>query len=172
MSFSRPARFCPYCAHRLIRRDDHGVRRPTCPACGFIAYRNPSPAVAVVLPREDGIALELLRAEVGARIEVGELIGAYPGTDDPRVRVVLLVYRARAVGGRLRAGDDASEIGVFGVDALPADVAFRAHRAAIRDYRRALLAESSRAVRKPRPASAREMPGGSRAAAARRRSRT
>ena len=51
MTLPRPARFCPYCATRLGRRDDHGVRRPTCPRCGFIAYQNPSPAVAVIVPR-------------------------------------------------------------------------------------------------------------------------
>ena len=52
-----PPRFCPYCATPLVPADDHGVVRPTCPACGFIAYRNPAPAVGVILERKDGIVL-------------------------------------------------------------------------------------------------------------------
>lgn len=84
------------------------------------------------------------REETGLDVAVEALIGAYPGTDDPRVRVVLLVYRARLLGGRMRAGDDADDIGVFGLDSLPAPMAFRAHRLALRDYRR--LLESARDV--------------------------
>jgi ADP-ribose pyrophosphatase YjhB (NUDIX family) len=166
MSPSRPARFCPQCATRLVRRDDHGVARPTCPSCGFIAYRNPSPAVATIIPHESGVvlvrrrfepyagswslpsgfmeyaeepiqaAIRETREETGLRVETEELIGAYSGTDDPRVRVVLLVYRARIIGGRMQAGDDADDIGTFGLDALPPAMAFRAHRLALRDFSR------------------------------------
>ena len=53
----RPARFCPYCATRLVPADDHGTLRPTCPACGHIAYRNPAPAVGVIVERRDQIVL-------------------------------------------------------------------------------------------------------------------
>ncbi|MEY4374076.1 MAG: hypothetical protein RL760_242, partial [Candidatus Eisenbacteria bacterium] len=28
---------------------EHGVMRPTCPACGYIWYRNPVPAAGVIL---------------------------------------------------------------------------------------------------------------------------
>lgn len=39
-------RFCPQCGTPLVERDG---RRPTCPACGFVRYRNPVAAVAGVL---------------------------------------------------------------------------------------------------------------------------
>jgi 8-oxo-dGTP diphosphatase len=61
------------------------------------------------------------------------LFGAYMAMDDPRVRVVLLLYTARRIGGELRAGDDASDARFFPVDATPADIAFRAHRQALAD---------------------------------------
>lgn len=171
MSLPKPARYCPYCATKLVRREDHGTRRPTCPACGFIAYRNPSPAVGVVLPRANGIvfvrrkfepfagmwslpagfmeygegpettARREVMEETGFRIAVAGLVGAYRGMDDPRARVVLLVYHGRITGGRARPGDDASEVKVFPLDAPPADIAFRSHHRALRDYRRILARE-------------------------------
>ena len=160
-----------------MRRDDHGVPRPTCPACGFIAYRNPSPAVAAVVPYQDGIVLVRRRyepyagswslpsgfmewgedpagtarretlEETGLEVEIVDLIGAYAGRDDPRTRVVLLVYRARVLGGRMRAGDDADDIAAFPRNALPENLAFRAHRLALRDDARRLARENRRASR-------------------------
>ena len=165
MSFPTPARFCPYCATPLEPRDDHGVLRPTCPACGYVAYQNPSPAVGVVLPHEGGVLLvrrkfepyagmwslpagfmeygegpeETARRETfeetGFEVALEHLLGAYRGTDDPRVRVVLLVYLARVVGGEGRAGDDAAELRIFSLRDLPHDLAFRSHRNALEDYR-------------------------------------
>jgi len=164
----RPARFCPYCATRLVRRDDHGMRRPTCPRCGYIAYQNPSPAVAVMVPGPRGLlfvrrkyppyqgmwslpsgfmeygetpeqtARRETLEETGLRVRIEDLVGAYPGHDDPRVRVVLIVYRGRKTGGREQAGDDAAELKWFPADRPPRDLAFRAHRQAVRDYRRFL----------------------------------
>jgi len=173
----KPARFCPYCAVRLVSADDHGTPRPTCPDCGFIAYQNPAPAVGVILEREGSIVLvkrkyepkvglwglpagfmeypeapeetairETLE-ETGLTVEIDALHGAYKGGDDPRTRVILLVYRARIVRGRMRAGDDALEIGLFGLEALP-ELAFRSHRQAIREYRKHL--KLARDLPKPR----------------------
>lgn len=166
MTLPRPARFCPYCATRLTRRNDHGVRRPTCPGCGFIAYQNPSPAVGVIVPRGGKLLFVRRRfepyaglwslpsgfmeygespeetarretfEETGLRVRVERLIGAYPGHDDPRVRVVLLVYLGKAVGGRERAGDDAAELAWLSADRAPRNLAFRSHHQALADYRR------------------------------------
>lgn len=142
------------------------MRRPTCPACGFVAYQNPSPAVAVIVPRagnllfvrrkfephaglwslpsgfmeygeapEETARRETLE-ETGLAIRVDRLIGAYPGHDDPRVRVVLLVYAGKVLGGRERAGDDAAELAWLPAGRAPSGLAFRSHRQALADYRR------------------------------------
>lgn len=51
-------RFCPRCAGRLEPRLTGGRPRPTCPACGFVHYRNPAVGVAVIVRRpEDGAVL-------------------------------------------------------------------------------------------------------------------
>lgn len=76
--------------------------------------------------------------ETGFKISLEGLVGAYRGADDPRVRVVLLIYRGKILAGRMRAGDDAAAIDVFSLDQLPKDLAFRSHRRALHDYKRIL----------------------------------
>ena len=159
------ARFCPHCGTPLVPRDDHGVERPTCPACGFIAYQNPAPAVGAILEKKGSIVLVRRRyepqvgywglpagfmeygegpeetairetfEETGLRIGIDRLHGAYRGGGPGGPRVVLLIYRAHILGGRLRPGDDADEVGWFALDGLP-DLAFRSHHAALREYRK------------------------------------
>ena len=174
-----PAKFCTRCRARMRPRREHGVLRPTCPACGFIAYRNPAPACGVLLlqagrillarrahePRREawGIpagfmeygehpertAVREALEETGLRIRLRGLFGVYAGRDDPRTRAVLILYHAVIVGGRLEAGDDASELGWFPLDRLPRPLAFRAHREALRDLMRATRAKAGSRAAKP-----------------------
>jgi len=160
-----PARFCARCGARLVSRDDHGRRRPTCPGCGHIAYRNPVPAAGVILPGPGGVllvqrrfdpaagawclpagfmeygespercALRELFEETGLRARLTGLFGVYAGFDDPRVRAVLILYTAERVGGRLRAGDDALTTRYFALGRLPRRMAFAAHRRALEVFR-------------------------------------
>ncbi len=151
-------------AMRPIR--EHGVSRRACARCGFIAYRNPVPACGVVIERGGEVLLarrgheprinawgipagfmeygehpertavrEALE-ETGLKVRITGLFGVYAGRDDPRTRAVLILYHARVVGGRLKPGDDAIELGYFPLDRPPRPIAFRAHREALRDLRR------------------------------------
>jgi len=93
-------------------------------------------------------AVREAREETGLAIEVDALHGAYRGAvSGTGARVVLLVYRAHIAGGRLRAGDDAEEVGWFDLLDLP-ELAFRSHKQALREYHRAL----GRAAEERRPA--------------------
>jgi 8-oxo-dGTP diphosphatase len=163
---SRPAfRYCPLCATRLVPRDDHGTRRPACPACGYIHYRNPVPAAGVLLVRRAEVlmvrrrfdpragawclpagfmeygetpehcAVRELREETGIVARLTGLYGVYAGFDDPRVRAVLILYTAERTSGRLRPGDDAIEARWFPLARLPRDIAFDSHRQALRELR-------------------------------------
>jgi 8-oxo-dGTP diphosphatase len=157
-------RYCPRCGTRLVRGDDHGATRPTCPSCGFVHYRNPVPAAGVILAWRGGLllvkrryapragawclpagfmeygetparcAVRELREETGLRGRLDGLFGVYAGHDDPRVRAVLILYRAERVDGRLRPGDDAVEARFFDPGRLPRVIAFEAHRRALADY--------------------------------------
>ncbi len=141
--------------------------RAVCDRCGFVAYRNPAPAAGVVLvesgsvllvqrrfePRQgmwtlpagfveydehvEECAVRETREETGLEVELEGLFGAYMAMDDPRVRVVLLLYRARRTGGVLAAGDDAIDARFFPLGGTPREIAFRAHEQALADLLRA-----------------------------------
>jgi len=160
-----PARphYCVLCGTRLEPRDDRGHPRPTCPACGWIYYRNPAPAAGVLLHTARGVllvrrkyepaegawclpagfmeygespeqcAVRETREETGLVVRLQSLFGVYAGMDDPRVRAVLILYTAERIGGRLRAGDDARAARFFPLDRLPERIAFAAHRKALRE---------------------------------------
>ncbi|MBI1797372.1 MAG: NUDIX hydrolase [Candidatus Eisenbacteria bacterium] len=164
MSSHGHARHCPRCGTRLVRRDDHGRPRPTCPACGFIHYRNPAPAAGVILAGRAGVlmvrrrydpaagawclpagfmeygetpercAVRELREETGVKARLTGLFGVYAGLDDPRVRSVLILYTAERVAGRVAPGDDAIEARYFGLARLPRRIAFASHRTALAEF--------------------------------------
>jgi 8-oxo-dGTP diphosphatase len=68
---------------------------------------------------EDCIVREV-REETGLATEVVDLVGLYSDPDrDPRGHFVTAVYHLRAVGGRLRAGDDAESAEWVPMDRLP-----------------------------------------------------
>lgn len=52
-------RYCPRCAHPLIRREHGGIARDACPdtVCGFVHWDNPTPVVAAVVEHEGQIVL-------------------------------------------------------------------------------------------------------------------
>src|SRR5439155_15046911 len=186
MPFTQPMRFCPYCATRLEMRDEHGVMRPTCPACGYIHYRNPVPAAGVLLESEGGLlmvrrkfdpragtwclpagfmefgetpeacAIRELFEETGIRGRLTRLFNVYAGADDPRTRAILILYVAEREGGTLAPGDDAIEAGFFPLTALPAPIAFQSHVRALEEYRAELDSSTVPTV----PGSQPQRPGG------------
>ena len=142
--------------------------RPTCPSCGYVWYRNPVPAAGVLLveagrvllvkrrwepragdwclpagfmeagERPEQTAVRELQEETGVIAQLTGLFGVYAGFDDPRVRAVLILYTGIATRGQARAGDDASELAWFPLDALPDELAFASHRQALAEFRERL----------------------------------
>ncbi len=140
--------------------------RPVCDRCGFVAYRNPAPAAGVVVVESGRVllvqrkfdprsgmwtlpagfveydehvaecAVRETREETGLDVKLDGLFGAYMAMDDPRVRVVLVLYRAHRTGGELQPGDDAAAARFFPLDATPPEIAFKAHVQALEDLRR------------------------------------
>jgi ADP-ribose pyrophosphatase YjhB (NUDIX family)/N-acetylglutamate synthase-like GNAT family acetyltransferase len=157
--------FCPQCGTALELQLVGDRERPVCPGCGFIYYINPLVAVGALVEHEGKVALVRRGVEPGrgywglpagyveadesaeeaaARetleeahlvVELDGLLDAFSyGMDQDRG--VLLVYAAHVVSGQIEAGDDAIEAGWFGPDELP-EIAFRTHRAVLRQWRQA-----------------------------------
>ena len=72
-------------------------------------YVNRGEAVETAVARE-------VREETCLEVEVERLLGLYSEVDNP---IVLAVYVARPVGGKLGVGDEVSEVGLFSPDELP-----------------------------------------------------
>jgi len=82
-------------------------------------------------------AVREVKEETGLDVSVpatGGLFSVYRAGDDPRTRVVLILFEADIVGGKLKPGDDALKAEFFPLDNLPEDIAFSAHRRALSDY--------------------------------------
>jgi 8-oxo-dGTP diphosphatase len=157
VAFQRPEyRFCPLCGTRLEDRAAHGEVRPTCPACGFVAYYNPSPAVGAVILSGDRVLLvrrayqprkglwslpagfmefgerqidalaREVREETGLEITSGTLVSVEDASEDPRTHALLIAFLVDEWSGEPKPGDDADEVGWFPLDALP-EMAWKNH---------------------------------------------
>ena len=154
--------YCPLCGSRLSSVEESGRRRMTCAQCGFVQYRNPAPAAAVLITDAEGrvllvrrrfepfkglwtmpagfieygedirdTAVRELEEETGL-VAVIEAVHAIEScADDPRGETLLVVFRGRATGGELSAGDDAEEAAYFAPDELP-EIAFDCQRRVLR----------------------------------------
>jgi ADP-ribose pyrophosphatase YjhB (NUDIX family) len=152
------ARFCPRCGQPA---EVKFPRQIACSHCGYSAYCNPKP-VAAAVPFDDKGRVILLRRgfepgrglwtfpggfvdlgesveeaarretdeELGIAIELGALVGVYSRHDD---RVVLIVYRALAVGAP-RTTPEAVEVRSFASHEIPwEELAFWSTELALRD---------------------------------------
>jgi ADP-ribose pyrophosphatase YjhB (NUDIX family) len=157
---------CGHALENRLAELEH-KERLVCPSCGFIDYDNPTPAAGVIVFVDDRLllvkrkympkvgmwtlpagfmesgedaaecAVREAKEETNLDVEVIRLFGVYSAFDDPRAAVVLILYLCKKVGGTLECGDDASDGGFFELDHLPEDIAFRAHRHAIADIKKA-----------------------------------
>ena len=157
--------FCARCGAAMERRVVDDRERDVCPACGFILYRNPVPAVGVVVALEGRLVLVRRRyepragcwalpagfmelgesaedaairechEETGLLVRVDHLLGVYSIGEGERTGL-LIIYAATATSGELVAADDATEAGTFAPDALPEPMAFPTHVQAISRWRR------------------------------------
>lgn len=152
------ARFCPRCGRPA---EIDYPRRIVCPHCGYAAYYNPKPVAAAIPVDEEGRVILLRRGfdpgrgkwtfpggfvdlgesvpdaarretdeELGIAVELQQLVGVYSRPED---RVVLIVYRARAVG-RPHTTPEAPEVQAFAPAEIPwQELAFWSTERALRD---------------------------------------
>jgi 8-oxo-dGTP diphosphatase len=167
------ATFCPRCGTAMEKTEIGGRSREVCPACDFVLFRNPVPGVGVLVEMDDGIvliqrgqppfvgrwalpagfieedesveqaAVRECQEETGLDIKLEELFGVYSFPEGPVQSGIIIFYRARSMGGYLRAGDDAQDVAIFPPDDLPEDVAFRTHREVLARWVQRQSAEES-----------------------------
>ena len=124
-------RYCTRCATPLEEQDHDGHSWPTCPQCGFVYYRDPKVAVAVITGKEgkvllgrrnhdpknglwtfpsgyvnEGEALEdaayrETKEETGIEVQLERLLAVYSETGNP---VVLVVFTRLCRGRRADRG--------------------------------------------------------------------
>ncbi len=126
-----------------------GEKRATCPSCGWVHYEDPKVAAGVLVLRGDEVLLvrrtltpfqgawsipagfvnafedpaeaakRECREETGLEVELDGLFDLLTGREHARGSDMLLVYRARVLGGTLAGADDADQAGWFPLDTLP-----------------------------------------------------
>ncbi len=154
------ARFCPRCGVEAVI--DY-PRRIACPSCGYEAYFNPKPVAAAIPVDRDGRVILLRRGleprrgywtfpggfvdlgesvegaarretmeELSMEVELGPLLGVYSRGDE---RVVLIVFRARALGEPTAILPEATEVDAFSPAEIPWDeLAFWSTERALHDF--------------------------------------
>ncbi|MEE9554644.1 MAG: NUDIX hydrolase [candidate division Zixibacteria bacterium] len=169
---ARDYEFCPWCGEALVEKQLDGRQRRTCPKCGFIWYKNPVPAAGAIIHNDHGLILvkrkfppsegdwclpagfqeynespmecciREVKEETGLDIKIDGLFWNYKAGDDPRTMVVLILYLASITGGEKKPGDDAIEVEYFGMDNIPSNIAFTAHRKALSQFKSYLKNDS------------------------------
>jgi ADP-ribose pyrophosphatase YjhB (NUDIX family) len=147
-------KYCPFCQAELIRQNSGGILRPTCPACGFIHFRNPSPSVCVVILDQDRIllgkragppgkgkwaipsgyiefeddyistAIQEAKEETGLDVEIQAVFNVLSSFYSPRYHFLAIYTLARVAGGELQAGDDMAEVDWFPLQGSMPELAF------------------------------------------------
>ncbi len=172
--------FCVQCGAPLVTRIIEGRELEACPNDDFVLWRDPKVAAAVVVEAEGGIilgrrAIEPGRGlwclpggfvnhdedpaaaavrecveEIGADVELLELLGVYHVAKTTASSIVGIAYRGRLrPDSKIAAGPEMLEVAVFRPDALP-EIAFPSHRQVLALYAGA----PGRSASRPSPAPA------------------
>ena len=152
--------YCPICGETLIERQINDRMRPACEACGYVHFVNPVPGVGLIIEHKgkivlvrrgskvhsgrwalpsgyieadesvEGAAIREGHEETGLDLELLEFFGVYSFPEGPPASGIIIFFRARPIGGSLKAGDDAKDVALFTPQELP-PLPFRTHRQAM-----------------------------------------
>ena len=168
-------RFCPLCGSALHLRRVETHELPACPACEFVAFRDPKVVVAMIAHDDAGRVLALRRGIAPAKGEWA-LPGGYVDFDEHPARsaerecweetgcrvvaerlegvhhvglahagLIVLAYSGPVLAGVPTTGPEALELAFFAPPALP-DLAFTSHREVVAAWLAARTGASSPAA--------------------------
>lgn len=168
-----PYTYCPHCRAELEGKLVFGRTRQVCPECGFIHFVDPKVGAGVLAEQDgkvvlvrravvpaigawclpsgfveydeapDEAAVRECLEETGLTVQLTDLLDVSQYVNDSRGPGILILYRGRVVGGEPYPGDDASEVGFFGPDELPEDIAFATNRRALARWRQEMRGSDS-----------------------------
>ena len=156
--------FCVNCGRPLVVKIIEGREVEACPDDDYVLWRDPKVAAAVIVEADGGIvlgrraiepgrglwclpggfvnhdeepagaAVRECMEEIGAAVELTELLGLYHVPKTTATSIIGVAYRGRLAGGaKIAPGPEMLELGVFTPDALP-PIAFPSHREVLERY--------------------------------------
>jgi 8-oxo-dGTP diphosphatase len=156
-------KFCPRCGSPVRLEFAHHHERPVCPACGWMYFADPKVAAGILVEQDGKVLLvrrvnepfkgqwtlpagfvdadeDPARAaerecleETGLSAQVSGILDIRWGREHPRGADFVIFYRGRVIGGTLRPGDDADEVGWFEKSHLP-PLAFQSTAYILKNY--------------------------------------
>ena len=135
--------YCPRCQTALTIKDIDHKLRPVCPNCGFIRFRNPAPAISLLIVKDDQVllgkrggepgggkwatpsgyieyeddflstAIREAKEETGLDVELKSIIQVVSSFVSPRYHFLAIYLLAGVIGGEIVAGDDLEEVAWF-----------------------------------------------------------
>lgn len=152
--------FCPLCGHVLHTSRRFDKPRRVCANCGYVHFTDPKVGVGVLVVEDEKVllvrrAVEPQRGkwsipagyldrgedprkaaareaseETGLEVIVDGLVDVYYNPPEQGGASIFILYHAHVIDGKLQAGDDADDVGYFGLHELP-ELAFSSTLAAI-----------------------------------------
>lgn len=149
-----PYRYCPHCQTALQLQEIDHIPRSVCPACGFIHFRNPAPAVCLLIVKDGCVllgkrrgdpgkgkwatpsgyieydddflttAVREAREETGVDVEINAILNVTSSFQSPRYHFLAVYLLASVVGGELLAGDDLEAVAWFPLSGPFPELAF------------------------------------------------
>lgn len=149
----------------MVTRQMGDRPRRVCPTCDYVHYTDPKVGVGALVTQDHRVLLvkrkmepergkwsipagfldhgerpqETAEREVyeetGLRVRIVKLVDVFTNPSQRGGASIFILYSAELQGGEMIAGDDAAEVGFFGLDELP-DLAFASTQAAIRSLPR------------------------------------
>lgn len=160
----------------MEERNLYGRVRPVCPNCKHIHFIDPKVAAAVLIEQSGKVlltrragdpqkglwvtpggfidydedprhaAIRECEEETGLKVELLELIDVVSSVGQIGGASIVIFFRARIMGGELKANDDADQVGWFGPDELP-EIAFAATKTVLVWWKERLQSHSIQSQR-------------------------
>src|SRR5574341_269012 len=147
-------KYCPLCGTPFTQGQVAQRTRPLCPNCGFIYYRNPFPAVSVLVIHNNKIllgkrlgepgqgkwalpsgyvefeddflsaAIREVKEETGLDIEIISILNVQSAFLSVEYHFLGIYLLAQVIGGRLNPGDDLEDVNWFSLSEPLPEMAF------------------------------------------------